>query len=77
MNQVCPGGGFEAVALELVHSLGEGLDGSGGGRFGLELLENGCCLLGRLPVQYGQCVGPRSLICRSCSDGGRGESKAS
>ena len=43
LNQVCPGGGFEAVALELVHSLGEGLDGWGGGHFGLELLEKCCC----------------------------------
>ena len=76
LNQVCPGGGFEAVALELVHTLGEGLDGWGGG-ISAWLLEKCCCLLGRLPVQNGHCVGPRSLICRGCSDGGRGESKAS
>ena len=38
------------MALELVHSLGEGLDGWGGGRLGFQLLEKCCCLLGRLPV---------------------------
>ena len=77
LEQGLPMRGFEAVALELVHSLGEGLDGWGGGRFGFQLLEKCCCLLGRLPVQYGQRVRPRSPICRGCSDGGRGESKAS